>query len=261
MLSYRDHAGLPLPSWDLWEERRGVHLFTVCATIGALQAASNFASDMGAMDRAAEFGEGAERMRGAMLRHMWDPERRLFARMALPQEDGSYRLDFTLDASAYALFAFGALEPNDPRVTSHMQAIRERLWVKTDIGGIARYERDPYHQVERHALHEVPGNPWVICTLWYAQWLIAKATNESELREALEYLEWTNWRASASGVLAEQYHPYSGAQISVSPLTWSHATLMTTVNQYRQKHAALTGRGNAGLEDLTDEPARHRLRG
>ncbi|MCE2875869.1 MAG: hypothetical protein LW625_09580, partial [Planctomycetaceae bacterium] len=161
----------------------------------------------------------------------------------------------------YALFAFGALEPNDPRVTSHMQAIRERLWVKTDIGGIARYERDPYHQVERHALHEVPGNPWVICTLWYAQWLIAKATNESELREALEYLEWTNWRASASGVLAEQYHPYSGAQISVSPLTWSHATLMTTVNQYRQKHAALTGRGNAGLEDLTDEPARHRLRG
>jgi GH15 family glucan-1,4-alpha-glucosidase len=261
MLSYRDHAGLPLPSWDLWEERRGVHLFTVCATIGALQAASNFASDMGAMDRAAEFGEGAERMRGAMLRHMWDPERRLFARMALPQEDGSYRLDFTLDASAYALFAFGALEPNDPRVTSHMQAIRERLWVKTDIGGIARYERDPYHQVERHALHEVPGNPWVICTLWYAQWLIAKATNESELREALEYLEWTNWRASASGVLAEQYHPYSGAQISVSPLTWSHATLMTTVNQYRQKHAALTGRGNAGLADLTDEPARHRLRG
>jgi len=33
------------------------------------------------------------------------------------------------------------------------------------------------------------------------------------------------------------------------------------VNQYRQKHAALTGRGNAGLADLTDEPARHRLRG
>ena len=261
MLSYRDHAGLPMPSWDLWEERRGVHLFTVCATIGALHAASNFASDMGAMDRAAEFGEAAERMRGAMLRHMWDPERRLFARTATPQEDGGYRLDFTLDASAYALFAFGALDAADPRVVSHMQAIRERLWVRTEVGGIARYERDPYHQVERHALHEVPGNPWVICTLWYAQWLIAKAGNETELREALDYLEWTNWRAARSGVLAEQYDPYSGAQISVSPLTWSHATLMTTVLQYRQRHAELTGRVPAARALSTEEPARHRLKG
>ena len=59
MLEYRDHHGLPLPSWDLWEERRGIHLFTVAATIGALQAAAAFAHDMGAFDRAAEFGEGA----------------------------------------------------------------------------------------------------------------------------------------------------------------------------------------------------------
>jgi GH15 family glucan-1,4-alpha-glucosidase len=195
-----------------------------------------------------------------MIRHMWDPERRLFARTAHPQEDGSYRLDFTLDASAYALFAFGALEATDPRVTSHMRAIRERLWVRTEVGGIARYERDTYHQVERHALHEIPGNPWVICTLWYAQWLIARASNEGELREALEYLEWARWRAAPSGVLAEQYDPHSGAQISVSPLTWSHATLMTVVTQYRLKHAALTGSPEQRQVDLTEEPARHRLR-
>ncbi len=246
MISYRDHHGLPLPSWDLWEERRGVHLFTVCATIGGLLAASQFSQDMGAHDRATDFSEAADRMRLAMLKHMWDPERRLFARTAIPADDGSYRLDFTLDASAYALFAFDVLPANDARVCDHMRAIRDRLWVRTEIGGIARYERDPYQQVEHRDLENVPGNPWIICTLWFAQWLIAKATTIAELDEALPYLEWTNWRASSSGVLAEQYHPYTGAQISVSPLTWSHATLITTSMQYRLRHAEFTS-GEAAL--------------
>ena len=50
LLEHRDHHGLPKPSWDLWEERRGIHTFTVAATIGALKAAAEFARDMGAMD-------------------------------------------------------------------------------------------------------------------------------------------------------------------------------------------------------------------
>ena len=250
MLEYRDHHGLPLPSWDLWEERRGIHLFTVAATIGALQAAAAFAQDMGAFDRAAEFGEGAERMNGAMIRHMWQPELKRFARMATPLEDGTYRLDMTLDASAYGLFAFGALPADDPRVAAHMEAIRDRLWVKTSIGGVARYENDYYHQVEHQNLQEIPGNPWIICTLWLAQWHIAKATTVEELREAMPYLEWAQARALPSGVLAEQVNPYDGRPISVSPLTWSHATVVTVVTEYLLKNAALTGKSSGCVAEL-----------
>lgn len=252
MLSYRDHNGLPLPSWDLWEERRGVHLFTVCAVIGALQAAADFARDFGALDRAAEFSEGANRMRGAMLRHFWDSNRGLFARMATPTGDGGYRLDFTVDASAYALFAFGVLPADDPRVESYMKAVGERLWVRTHVGGIARYQNDHYHQVERHNLDEVPGNPWVICTLWYAQWVIERATNLTELERAKEYLEWCQARAMPSGVLGEQYDPRTGAQISVSPLTWSHATYMTTVQRYLRRHASFTAAARASYAAQPD---------
>lgn len=251
MLSYRDHHGLPLPSWDLWEERRGVHLFTVAATVGALLSAAAFARDMGALDRAAEFSEGAERMRGAMLRHLWIPEERRFARTAIPQPDGGYTLDRTLDASAFALFAFGAMAADDPKVVAHMRAIRERLWVRTPIGGLARYEGDPYHQVEKRDLDAVPGNPWAICTLWYAQWLVEKATNEAELREALPYLRWVLDRAAPSGVLAEQFDPRSGEPLSVSPLTWSHATVMIVVLSYLLRHARLTGRSSGCLAELS----------
>jgi len=58
---------------------------------------------------------------------------------------------------------------------SEMRGLRERLWIKTDIGGCARYERDYFHQVERERIEQVPGNPWVICTLWHAQHAIARA--------------------------------------------------------------------------------------
>jgi GH15 family glucan-1,4-alpha-glucosidase len=241
ILSYRDAAGLPQPSWDLWEERRGVHVFTVSATIGALDAAADFATEFGDADRARQFREGAARMRAALKKHLWSEEKQAFARMAVPLPDGGYRLDMTADSANFALWAFGALPVDDPKVTAEMARLRERLWVKTAIGGCARYERDYYHQVERDRTDEVPGNPWVICTLWQAQYLIARATSAAELEEALPLLEWAVRRAEPSGTLAEQFHPYTGAPISVSPLTWSHATVVIACIEYAMKHAQLAG--------------------
>ncbi|MCL4221674.1 MAG: glycoside hydrolase family 15 protein [Phycisphaerales bacterium] len=235
MLDYRDHHGLPKPSWDLWEERRGVHTFTVAATIGALEAASLFARDFGEPDRASKFKEGAERMRGALRRYLWHEEQQRFARMAIPLEDGTYRLDLTADSANYALFAFAGLEPHDEMVSAEMDRIRERLWVQTEVGGFARYEHDYYHQVESNDIQRVPGNPWVICTLWQAQYLIARARTMPELRRALPLLEWTVHRTELSGVLAEQFHPYTGKPMSVSPLTWSHATYVIACAEYVRK--------------------------
>ncbi len=248
MCAHVDSNGLPRPSWDLWEERRGIHTFTIAATIGALHAAAAFASDFGDTERATRFNESAERMREGLLRHMWDGASSRFARMATPIEDGEnvtgYKLDMTRDSANYALFAFGAFRPGNPMVVSEMQSLWDRLWVRTDVGGCARYERDYYHMIERQDTEKVPGNPWIICTLWHAQHRIAQARSIEELRAALPLLEWTADRAKASGVLAEQYHPYTGEPISVSPLTWSHATVVTTVIEYLRKHERLVAEAN-----------------
>ncbi|MHC4908098.1 MAG: glycoside hydrolase family 15 protein [Planctomycetota bacterium] len=250
LLEHRDHSGLPLPSWDLWEERRGIHTFTVAATIGALRAAAAIARDMGALDHAGHFDEGAERMLGSMMRHLWVEDEQRFARMAIPRGDGTYNLDMTVDAANYAIFAFGALPPDHPAVMAEMKAIRNRLWIRTEVGGIARYESDYYHQVERDDVDNVPGNPWVICTLWVAMHQIEIAKSIDELERALPYLEWCRHHSLESGVLAEQFHPYTGAPISVSPLTWSHATVMTTVMRYLLKHAELTGKRSGLVAEL-----------
>jgi GH15 family glucan-1,4-alpha-glucosidase len=171
--------------------------------------------------------------------------------MATPLGDGTYRLDMTVDAANHAVFAFGALPPDHPAVLAEMAAIRARLWVKTEVGGVARYERDYYRQVEHHDIANVPGNPWILCTLWLAQHVIATARTLADLEKALEYLEWARQRGLPSGVLAEQVHPYTGQSVSVSPLTWSHATVITTIAQYLLKHAELTGRRSGVVAELT----------
>lgn len=147
---------------------------------------------------------------------------------------GSVQVDTAVDASVWGLFYFGAYEARDPRVVATMKAARDHLWCKTPVGGMARYTNDYYHQVSQD-IANVPGNPWFICTLWYADYLISIADSPEELREALAILEWVDAHKLPSGVLAEQVHPYSNAPMSVAPLTWSHATYVATVQAYLDK--------------------------
>jgi GH15 family glucan-1,4-alpha-glucosidase len=134
----------------------------------------------------------------------------------------------------YGIWYFRVFEPIDPMVVGTMKAVESRLWAKTPTGGLARYENDYYHQVTSD-IEKVPGNPWFICTLWLAQYRIAKAGTLEELEESLPILEWVAARALASGVLAEQIDPITDHPLSVSPLTWSHATVIATVIEYLKK--------------------------
>jgi glucoamylase len=126
---------------------------------------------------------------------------------------------------------FGAYDVNDQKVTDTMQQVYEKLWCKTDVGGMARYEKDPYYR----ASDKVPGNPWFVTTLWLAQYYIALAKTKAELDKAINIMEWVAAHALPSGVLAEQVNPYTNEPISVSPLTWSHATFVIVVHEYLQK--------------------------
>lgn len=236
-------GGLPKPSYDLWEERFGVHLHTVATVFGALRAAEDFAVLLAEEERSMRYAQAKERLKERIIERFWSEEQGYFLRML--QSDGEGRLSSShpdcqkLDAAGAALLHFGVLSPEDPRLIAMMKKIRERLWVKTDIGGLARYEDDYYHQVEHEDKERVPGNPWFICTLWLADWEIARAKSREDLDEALRILEWVAERALPSGLLAEQVHPYTGEPLSVSPLTWSHASFVATCEAYLESYAKL----------------------
>lgn len=281
LVRFRDpETNLPLPSYDLWEERWGVHAFTVASVYGALKAAWQFAVCFGDTTRASTYAAAADEVRAAFVRYMWhEGEDRFLRRIVpldhdrtadlmaavmagrtphapgkgldamMPKSNGHatgpaeavknngaprFELDMVIDSSMYAIFALGLLSPDDPRVAKTMDAIEKRLWCKTGVGGVARYEDDYYHQVSRDT-EKVPGNPWFICTLWLAEYYIAKAKTIDELTRALPILEWTADHALPSGILAEQVHPETGEPLSVSPLTWSHATVVSTMVAYLNK--------------------------
>jgi glucoamylase len=234
MCQYREEKTLlPAPCFDLWEERRGISSFTVGAVFGGLTAASLFCTVFGEDEKAAQYQQVAAEIRDAASKYLWQEDLGRFCRMLYANSSGELQVDATCDSSLWGLFAFGMYHAGDPRVAATMAALRERLWVKTAVGGMARYEGDPYQRVSP----EVPGNPWLICTLWLADYLIEKRDSDEELSQAQEILTWVANRSLPSGVLAEQIDPLTGEPVSVSPLTWSHAAYITTTHHLLRRLA------------------------
>jgi oligosaccharide amylase len=243
LASFRDPTThLPDMCWDLWEERRGIHTFTVASVWAGLMAASRFAHIFGDHDRARRYQCAAEEVREAADRFLFAPEQNRFLR-GVRVEHRHVTPDETMDASVAGLFLCGFLGPEDPRLVATMEQLEARLWVKTEVGGLARYENDSYYQCTGDT-QNVPGNPWFLCTLWLAQWRICRALCLRDLEKPMELLRWCSKHALESGVMAEQIHPYTGAPMSVSPLTWSHATYVATVCQLRDKRRELLRRGH-----------------
>lgn len=231
MMNYRDlKTGLPLPSYDLWEERQGILTFTVSAVYGGLVAAAKFAEAFGELDLAHEYRDGALKMREGMDTYLYMEGEKRFARMVNFGKNGSIDIDPTIDASLYGIFAFGAYDPNDAKVKTTMEQVEGHLWNK-EGGGLARYEGDSYYREGNGQ----SGNSWFVTTLWLAQYYIAIAENKEDLLKALLILEWVVDHALPSGVLAEQIDPKTGKPLSVSPLTWSHGTYIAALQEYLNK--------------------------
>ncbi|MCC3373343.1 glycoside hydrolase family 15 protein [Cohnella sp. REN36] len=234
--------GLPLPSYDLWEERYGIWTYTVASVYGGLMGAAYFADLFGDYERSDRYRSVAERMKLGMLTHLWDEEAGRFAR-GLVQRDGVWEKDLTIESSLFGLYEFGVLPPDDDRVARTMHAIERGLSVHTDVGGVARYTNDYYFQQTGDVEH-VPGNPWIICTLWVADFQIETARTLADLDRPRATLESIVRRTLEGGNLPEQVHPMDGAPLSVAPLTWSHATYIKTVCRYLRKREQLaSGQG------------------
>nr|WP_230400617.1 glycoside hydrolase family 15 protein [Candidatus Brocadia sinica] len=230
-----ESTGLPRPSYDLWEERHGVHTFTVATVYGGLMAAANFAESFGERHLAEKYRKAAAEIREAARQVLYSPQTQRFARRF---DTDTEELDLTVDTSLTGVTAFGLLPIDDPMVISTMKQVEECLAVRTVIGGIARYERDWFLHVTED-FKRVPGNPWIISTLWLAQYKIATALTLEQLQGVIGILMWVVRHARPSGVLPEQLHPFGERPISVCPLSWSHAEVIITVMDYLDKYHQL----------------------
>ncbi len=244
MASFRDwRTGLPLPGWDLWEERRGVHAFTVAAVWGALDAAARMATEMGDDAKGTLYAGAAAEVRRGADEHLWDGAPGRFARQLAPRPDRSgYDRDLTLDASLWGLFAFGMYPAADPRVAATMDApSRSRLWLRAGEGGSRPL---PARLLPlRRALRRRPRQP--LGDLHPLARRLAGAHRHQRRRARGE-------RAPAARVgraprlarraAPEQVNPFTGEPLSVAPLTWSHAAYVDVCLAYCRALRSAAGR-------------------
>lgn len=233
LLAYRDpYSGLPKQSYNCWEERFGIHTWTASSVYGGLAAAARFARILGKERAAHNWGHAADELRLAIVKHLYNIENGTFYRSLFNDPKGITAYDRTVDASsACGVFLFGVLPPDDERLRKAMEVTEDRLTVRTPVGGIARYDGDNYFRTAPN----VPGNPWFITTLWFAQYDIARAKSDADLDRVRERLEWAARSALPSRLMPEQVDPFTREALNATPLTWSHAELIRTVVLYLRK--------------------------
>jgi len=228
LVNFRNlETGLPLPSYDLWEEKIGVSTYTCSAVYGGLVAAANFSELLGKRNHMRRYKKAAEELKEAMIKHLYSERLQSFVRIATVEGD-KVTHENTVDASSlFGLWYFKALDQNDPLFISSQQQMVQRLTNPTEIGGLIRYENDNYFK------DKDKSNPWLITTMWEALRLLHKEeVTKEDLKEVEKVLAWIEDKMYASGVLPEQLDPYTGASLSATPLVWSHAVYIELVLEY-----------------------------
>lgn len=232
MCSHIDEkTNLPKPSFDIWEMKYGIDTFTSSCVYGALDTAAKFAQLLGKETSAKKYQKTAQNIKKAISEILWDEKISYFVKH-LQNERKLDVFDKTIDASSFfGVYKAGVLEPNDKRMAIAHETMVQKLAINSGVGGIARFEGDQYH----HPGGNVPGNPWIITTLWNTQYKIDLLKNEEGIPDVVSDLNWVVQKALPSGILPEQMNAYDSSPLSAAPLIWSHAEYVLTVVKYLHK--------------------------
>jgi len=212
LTSFRDpETGLPAASFDLWEERLGIHAYSTAAVAHALERAARIASELGKDPN--PWRTASQEIGRLAVEKFWDPKLGRFVRSLAPRDE-------RWDASLLPALKLGLLPWTDPRAKTVVDGIEARLWAP-GTGGVARYEGDRYYGQE---------NPWIVCTLWLAEARLRLGDRE----RCREMIEWAATHATPTRLLPEQLDRATGEPKSATPLTWSHSTFVDVVHKFAE---------------------------
>ncbi|KKQ75641.1 MAG: Glycoside hydrolase [Microgenomates group bacterium GW2011_GWF1_38_5] len=231
MSGYVDKDGLIKPSFDLWEMYYAVNTFTASTVYRALVCASGFAKLLGKTKSAEKYDKAAQGIRSAIEKKLYSPKDKYFYKHIFIK-DGKETFDSTVDASGFfGLYKFKVFDPDTQMMKDAYETLIRKLQLNTESGGIARFEGDQYH----HPGGNVPGNPWILTTLWNTQYKISQIKSEQDLPSVVSDLTWVTKKALPSGILPEQINAYTSEPLSAAPLVWSHAEYVITIVKYLEK--------------------------
>jgi glucoamylase len=225
------------PSFDIWEEEKGLHYYTLSVSAAALQEGAAWLEGRGDSRLAHAYGTAV----GAILRLLdgfWLADARHYrSRVLTSGERSTKELDIAVILAAiHAGWSAGSHSVHDPR----LHATLERLETLFDSAYAINHNR-PAHRgpaMGRYAGDAYfSGGAYYFATLGAAEFCFRAAAGCPEPREWIargdRFLETVRAYTPADGQMSEQFDQRTGAQTSARHLAWSYACFISTAEARR----------------------------
>ena len=212
-------------SYDLWEMNEGVHLYSLSAIYGALNAmisiynelSSVFANNRLKQDdiilAKARYESLMRNIKKYIMDNLYDKKKKVLLRNTKDQ-----LTDISIIGSVIPFGVFGA---NEKIIKNTVEQINMTL--RTYLGGYLRFQNDTYMGGK---------NPWIISTCWMGLYYL-KIGNDRQASECLRFV--TN-SATELGLLAEQVNSDLNDKWVIG-LEWSHAMFINLLMEiYKRKN-------------------------
>lgn len=200
LLNFIDEDYISKECFDLWEERKGKHLYSTASIYDGLKCGRTMLEEIN-KDKYASIIKDINKTLTLMKEAILDK----FV-------EGSYlkRSSDNADTDISALgvvIPYHIFEADDKLVENTVKRIENDL--KTPSGGYMRYQWDNY----------VGGNAWIISSLWLALYYIELGN----IPRAQELFDWVTNHADNLNFLPEQIDRNEHRTAWVQQLSWSHA--------------------------------------
>jgi glucoamylase len=244
------YTGLPMASFDLWEERYGEHAYSIAAVYAGIGAGIETACITGRDGcNIEQWKEALKKIQVAVDRNFWKEDLNRFIRsvrvklnpwgeensqerIVIKVNPKGYERDVTLYDDTIDISLLGLCVPFemygafDEKIIKTVRAIENSLSIHTgEVEEAAKAGNEgTAPEIDRGIMRYendgyIGGNPWIIATLWLALYYLK--TGEKKKAEGL--FLWTVRSRTELDLLPEQVDRNTGKPAWVIPLTWSHA--------------------------------------
>jgi glucoamylase len=224
---WRDHC------FDIWEEEKGLHYYTLCLAAAALEAGAAWLGQQGDVALAQAAGADAHAIR-QLLDGYWLEQPGYYRSRQLESGQRSVKeLDIAVILAAVHAGGSGALHSvHDPRMHATLAQLEALFDGQYPINrdrpaacapAMGRYAGDVYYS----------GGAYYFSTLAAAEFCFRAAERAAGARQLLArgdaFLETVRRFTPPSGDLSEQFDQKTGAQTSARHLAWSYAAFISCI--------------------------------
>jgi glucoamylase len=221
------------PSFDIWEEERGLHYYTLCVSAAALDEGADWLDSASDVALARPYRAEAQAIRG-LLDDFWSSDAGYYrSRILTSGERSKKELDIAVILAAiHAPWEGNAHTVYDPKMQSTLARLEELFDAAYAINSgrprdrrpaMGRYAGDVYFS----------GGAYYFSTLGAAEFCFRAAARRERADEWIKqgdaFLETVRAYTPPNGEMSEQFDQRSGTQTSARHLAWSYASFISCV--------------------------------